>query len=362
MTSIPLVLPLRTEEAAALAELVYQQLEGKTLTEDQRKRFASRVPSLALKSFTPFPGSLQRDPIHLSTYYIAVDARGEGAPRAMLLRIALGSSPASGLFPGAMLIGRMRTESGREVVMNAIPFDFTDHGSLRVFAEQVDRAFLPRRQGPLSAIAVASREPERTFPVALQAFRNLLKATGANLACVVGDFHAGLWAAIRAGWREGYSAEAPPLVVHSREAEPIADAGYTSYPIDASAVLKTGGREVFLKLNEDLYDRVTRMKADFETSLRGGGDISSFLRRMKERGRHVDRVTVDPGADLKSLAETARQFNVTLSFAGGFGREASVGGRFHYRISAEELDSAVDGPGAYIERMASALLDQDGSR
>ena len=44
MSLIPLVLPLKANEAAALADLVYQQLEGHPLTPDLRNRFAARLP------------------------------------------------------------------------------------------------------------------------------------------------------------------------------------------------------------------------------------------------------------------------------------------------------------------------------
>ena len=67
MTSIPLILPLNAGEAAALGDLVYQQVEEKRLPGDLRNRFAARVPSLGLKTFTPLTGSLQQDPIHPST-------------------------------------------------------------------------------------------------------------------------------------------------------------------------------------------------------------------------------------------------------------------------------------------------------
>src|SRR5947209_1352572 len=96
---IPLVLPLRAGEAAALADILYQQVDGKPLTVDVRNRFAGRLKHLNLESITPYPGSLQNDPIHPSAYYMAVDALGGGSPQPMLLRIALASAPASGLFP-----------------------------------------------------------------------------------------------------------------------------------------------------------------------------------------------------------------------------------------------------------------------
>jgi hypothetical protein len=200
MSMIPLVLPLSANEAAVLAELVYSQLEGQPLTTDLRNRFAARLPQLGLETFTPFPGSLARDPIHPSTYYIVIDTLTAGA---MLLRIALASSPASGLFPGAMLIGRMRPGGGREIVINAVPFQSTDRESLRTFANQVDPAFLPRPQGAQSAIVVEGED----FAAAFRAFRAILKSTGLNLAAVAGDFDIALWSAIRAGWREGWNAQ-----------------------------------------------------------------------------------------------------------------------------------------------------------
>ena len=134
----------------------------------------------------------------------------------------------------------MRPGGGREVVVNAIPFDSTDHDNIRRYAEVVDNAFLPRPQGSQSAIAVGNRHPEISLPAVFHAFRTLLRKTGANwprrcslatremttddaIAARDGEnptaaghtrvsirhlYHAGLWAAIRAGWRDGYNAEA----------------------------------------------------------------------------------------------------------------------------------------------------------
>jgi hypothetical protein len=54
----------------------------------------------------------------------------------MLLRIALASSPSSGLFPHSQLIGRMRSNSGVEIVINAIPFAPSDRLNVRTFVER----------------------------------------------------------------------------------------------------------------------------------------------------------------------------------------------------------------------------------
>jgi hypothetical protein len=330
MSMIPLVLPLKANEAAALADLVYQQLEGNPLTTDLRNRFAARLPQLALETFTPFPGSLARDPIHPSTYYLAIDT--QSGP--MLLRIALASSPASGLFPGAMLIGRMRPGGGREIVINAVPFHSSDHAAVRTFAEQVDPAFLPRSQGPQSAIvvegpsysAITSSQllpnPDRQggdFAPAFRAFRAILKSTGMNLAAIAGDYDLALWSAIRAGWREGWNAQT---------SDPSA-VDYTKYSVEGTS-----------EQLEEIYDRIRAAKAghvfDFEIST---SHIPHPLDWMKSRGKPVQFIKVNADEDLKPLAALARQYNAILSFTGDAPLEQiglATAGRFHYRMKGDE--------------------------
>src|SRR5712672_901248 len=134
---------VRASEAGALADLLLQQVEARALTDDVRSRLAARIKSLRLSNLNVFAGSLQKDPIHPSVYYIAVGKLAE-AGSTMLLRIALASSPSSGLFPNSQLIGRMRTGSGREIVINASPFAPSDRTNIRTFVERVDTAFAPR--------------------------------------------------------------------------------------------------------------------------------------------------------------------------------------------------------------------------
>ena len=312
MSLIPLVLPLRANEAAALADLVYQQLEGQPLTTDLRNRFAGRVTQLAIETFTPFSGSLARDPIHPSTYYIAIDT--PSAP--MLLRIALASSPASGLFPGAMLIGRMRPGGGREIVINAVSFSSSDREHIRTFAQQVDRAFLPRPQGPQSAIV--SEGPD--FGAAFRAFRAILKSTGVNLAAISENFDTALWSAIRAGWREGWNAQTT---------DPSA-ADYTKFSVTGT-----------LEQLEEIYGRIHAAKAGhvFDFEIAAPGDIAHALEWMKSRGTLVQFVIVNP--DLCDLAAVARQYNAMLSFSGATAAQLericiATGGRFHYRMQGDE--------------------------
>ncbi|HLJ18119.1 MAG TPA: hypothetical protein VKV15_26735 [Bryobacteraceae bacterium] len=251
MTAIPIELPVRANESAALADLIFQHAEGKPLTEEARNRLATRAASLRLQSVIPYFGSLQHDPVHPSTYYIAVDAQSGGKMRHLLLHLALASSPASALFPHSVLIGRMRIGGGPEIVANAIPFAHTDRNAIRTFAEEVDRDFLPRSQGTRPAISAGDQHPDISLPAAFQAYRTLLKSANVNLAAIVGVYDSGLWAAIRSGWREGYTAEAEPIVITGTTNEEVAQSvsaakdriesatGFTKFSIDASALFDT---------------------------------------------------------------------------------------------------------------------------
>ena len=479
---------LKANEAAALADLLYQEVDGKPLTGDARDRFAARLSSLAIETFTPFPGSLQQDPVHPSTYYVAIDENGDKKNRGLLLCIARTSSPANHLFPDAMPIGRMHPGGGREIVISAIPFSSTDHANVRSLAEKVDRVFLPRPQGAEPAIAAGNRHPEISLPAVFRGFRSVLKSTGINLASTVqlsatremalasviaqrdGEdptapghtrvsiehlYHAGLWAAVRAGWRDGYNAEADHFIVTGNTDDEIrssvdaakqaiqAAAGYTKFTTDTSRLFEIradvrhpqpwGDSEVderfsqvfsaeeqkwlasqfpqfdratlrrlavkfgrSLKLNEELYDYIARVKSghtfDFEPSLDEAETLTTpdelrfYMQWLKERGRPAQLVPpnlgfkkrqaypetiaqleayahhkmwpelirrvagefggnplAELGARVNELAGVAREFDGTLSIHSGSGKQESVleeigratDRRFNYKISGE---------------------------
>ena len=85
MTPVPLDLPLRPPEAAEVANLVFTLAERKPLNDEVRGRVASRLAAMRLESLRVYPGSLNRDPVHHSTYYLAADGQnGE----ALLLHMA----------------------------------------------------------------------------------------------------------------------------------------------------------------------------------------------------------------------------------------------------------------------------------
>ena len=219
MMTVPLELPLRANEAAALADLILQMGERQPLSPELRNRLLSRIPSLGLESVRPFMGSLVKDPTHASTYYLAIDAISPaGAVKPFLLHMALSSAPASAHFTKPILIGRMRPGGGREIVVNAIPFGPGDTIAIRTFGEHVDRGFLPRPQGHLASISTAIVDPARDLPQAFDAYTAALDEFRANLAAPIrvedspetleSSYAWALWAAIRAGWREGYTIEA----------------------------------------------------------------------------------------------------------------------------------------------------------
>lgn len=224
-----------------MGNLVFDQAEGRPLSDDVRNRIAARATVLRLDTIKPHFGSLERDPIHPSAYYLAVD----GVQREpLLLYLASATAPTSSIFYKPLLIGRGRRVNGPEMVINAVPFGPASQENLRKFAIQINTAFLPRPQGSRTAIAIGASYPEACLPAAFEAFRAIQKRTGRNLAalCVAPGaaparevYHTGLWAAIRAGWRDGYSAGADITVGESldsaREAIRYA-AGFSFFSVD----------------------------------------------------------------------------------------------------------------------------------
>jgi hypothetical protein len=205
-------LPVSPSECAKLAVLVLEQAAEKPLTDEVRARIGARLPLVKLEGIKPWVGSLERDPIHPSAIYLAVDAQiSDGPETSLLLRIAPNATPSSGLFPNSILIGRMPGPKGIELVVNAIPFAHTDATPIRTFIEKVNRAFQPRPAGARSAILVETSSPQAVLPAAFEAFREILRTRSLNLAGAA-DAQTAAWSAIRTGWREGYITEAKDFI------------------------------------------------------------------------------------------------------------------------------------------------------
>ena len=381
MTPVPLDLPLRPAEAGELAILIFDQAERKPLNDEVRNRLAARAAVLRLETVTPYFGSLVRDPVHPSSYYLAVDA-GRGEP--LLLHLASATAPTSSIFYKPLLIGRMRRPNGPEIVVNAVPFGPSDHENLEKFVSHVGAAFLPRPQGLRPAIAVSS-----DLPAAFDGFRAILKRSGQNLAATAANpaasgrdfYYAGLCAAIRAGWREGYSAGVQ-LAVAGDNIEAAREtirkaAGFTRFSTNTSSLFREAGdgaapedrawildefvrlfeigEAVYeftppdalrlaatfgpaLKINEQIHEWIRQARSalktgrsfDFEPSLEGAATITTpqelifWLHWLKARGHGAQLAAPNLGGEgwaerLKEFAAIALHYQCALSIRSGAG-------------------------------------------
>jgi hypothetical protein len=321
-------LPLRPAEATELANLIFDHAERKPLTDELRSRLAARAAAFKLKSITPYFGSLERDPVHPSAYYLAVD----GHDSSQLLYIALATAPTSSIYHKPLLIGRMRRLNGPEVVINATPFGPADRENVETFAAHINSAFYPQPQGARSTITV-----EDDAPVAFAFFRAQHRRTGKNLAALAGDYHATMWAAIRAGWRAGYTVAADYVVE-------LYNAAYSRFGVTVPLT------EAGLKAAEDAHEQIRRARwglkisraFDFELSFHppaSAEETRAALDRLRE-GAHAPQLVGWPASrELDEMAGIARQLQVTLSFTyEGESAQAvqavgrATGGRFNYRV------------------------------
>ena len=326
MSSVPLSLPVRAAEAAALADLVLQVTGRGPLNDAARHQLAARLGSLGLTSFSALPWSLAADPSGTRTFYIAVDAQ---AP--WLLHIAPAASPASALFPNPTLIGRMRTPLGEEVVVNAIPFGPAHEAAIVTYSERLDRTIQPRPQGNQSLLLAAVHEPDAAFAQ----FRMVARKYGLHVAAFETEPAPELtWAAARNGWREGYSA----LGVTRREA------------LDLAAAIELRRELRLLDINLNLGAAAPSTAEE----------VRVILRRLRDDDVAVQAITVripaEPGAEVRAMQETARQFGTLLRVEGSSGHSdawlaalgAAAGGRLYYRMHPEQ-------PVARIAEMAGFL-------
>ncbi len=200
--------------------------------------------------------------------FLALDANGTG------LLLQAGGKAGTGGLGNPIYSGSLDGKTVR-----VYPFGSHDWDNIRAFAENIDPEFLPRPQGAQPAIAAGNRHPEISLPAVFEAFAEILDETGVNLASTVqlsatremtldagiaardGSnptapghtrvsirhlYHAGLWAAIRAGFRSGYNAEADHFIVSGANDAEIAKclewvkesirhaAGYTKFTTDTS--------------------------------------------------------------------------------------------------------------------------------
>ena len=121
----------------------------------------------------------------------------------MLLHIALAAAPTSSIYYKPPPHRSHAPPQRAGDVINAIPFSAgpTAPNMWRSFAARINPAFYPQPQGARDH----DHGREQIIPAAFDMFRAIQKRTGKNFAALSGDYHAALWASIRAGWRSPYT-------------------------------------------------------------------------------------------------------------------------------------------------------------
>ncbi len=294
----------------------------RALTDDLRNRLGVRAGALTAETIRPYFGSLERDPIHPEVFYLAVDGVDE---QPLLMRFAPSSTPSSGLFPKAILIGRLRV-GPQETVINAVPFGPNDSERIRTFAWRVNTAMLPKVQGCKATLSVPVQ------PGVFDNFRTIAKPLGLNVACLSGDLDSILWQAIRSGWRDGYSAESADAAI----------AGYSRYIVPAGADLlarleQIARARVPLKLGR-VFDWELQLDDDFPAD-----EAERILEECKAAGKPAQYIGFTSGRAPVNDAWLAlsRRQSVAFSFSGLDSEPAALsdtaralGPRFNYRAGA----------------------------
>jgi hypothetical protein len=338
VTPVPIDLPVRPPEAAELARVIFQQAEGKRLSDEVRNRIASRATQLRLETIRPCFGSLAREPVHHGTYYLAVDGIG-GVP--LLLHMAPPSAPTSGIFHKPLLIGRLA-----DVVINAIPFGPADADNVAAFVDRIDPAFAPRPQGARPAIAIAG-----DLAAAFEAFRGVLRRSGKNLAATCGvPLATAQWAAIRAGWREGYSAAGDEIAS-------------THFTVEAATPEDAANRHE--RIREARSAAKLARAFDFELSFASApapttaDEFRAALEFLKDAGHAAQWVAprLEGLGRLDELAAIARLFQCGIAIDSSPEHDAALdtiaratAGRYFYKVCSQTGDSA-----ARVEFLAAHL-------
>ncbi len=349
------------------------RIRGRDLNDEARQE--------AVKAGPQPPGgrvhyaSLARDPSAQDVYYLAADLDGPRLLRSMPERV------------------------------DVSPFASTDREAIRDFAERIDRSFLPRPQKDQPAVAVGNRHPEISLPAAFDAFGRIVRSKGVNMASTVqlsatremttddrlaarsGEnpteightrvsiehlYHAGLWAAIRAGWRAGYNAEADHFIISGATEAEIARsidqtkqaihaaAGYTKFTTDTSRLFRLEadprhpqawgeaqveqeferllspeerswvmgefGRSFSINGRSYSFDpsEIRRLAVKFSQSLQLNEDLYDYIQKVKrESGRRVE-LDFEPSIDEAETLTTARELIFYMHWLAARGRRAPL--------------------------------------
>ena len=353
------------------------------LTDDLREQVAKSAPS-GEEGWRLFYQSLSRHPADPGTFYLAADRLGDPEPHKLLV------------------FSRVSREASKEDAMCEVrPFAATDREAVQNFASTIDPSLLPRPQREQPAVAVGNRHPEVSLPAAFDAFGRILNDTGLNMASTVqlsatremtvdegiarrdGEdptaightrvsiehlYHAGLWAAIRAGWRHGYTAEADHFIISGSTPDEIAASteatkeairrasGYTKFTTDTSRLFQLEAdtrhpnawsdqqveAEFAQTLSEDErswvlaefespaaldgYDyrfspaEVRRLAVKFAESLKLNEELHDFIREQKQGGKF----DFEPSIDEAETLTTPKELLFYMHWLAARGRPASL--------------------------------------
>jgi len=273
----------KVEEARALAELVLKASEQGSPSDESRDWLAGELKTRTYSSLRPCPASFEKDPSSGASFYLVADAVAGSCVQSLLLQVSPAEAGAAPRFENPLRQERLTFPDGKQADVRTYAFSPDDRETVRRFAEEVAPAFLPRPQRALPAIAAGNRHPEISLPAAFAAYGTILKEFGTNWASTVqlsatremstddviaargGEdpvavghtrvsirhlYHAGLWAAVRAGWRAGYTAEADHFIVAganeteiARSIETVKEAirhaaGFTKFTTDTSRLFE----------------------------------------------------------------------------------------------------------------------------
>ena len=337
-----------------------EKTAGRELTDSLRDEIAGSAPSGGAEWRFCFP-SLTRDPQDDGTLYLAADQLGErGGPK---LLVFSAGGPGEG------------ESAGECEVRNFAP---TDREAIRDFATRIEPRFLPRPQRERPAVAVGNRHPEISLPAAFEAFAQIFKDSGVNMASTVqlsatremtldeniaarkGEdpteightmvsiehlYHTGLWAAIRAGQRNGYTAEADHFIISGSTAEEIAAsteatkeairraAGYTKFTTDSSRLFRLQADT----RHPEAWDS-TRVDTEFAAALSAEEQkwiFGEFARPIAVEGTEY-RFTAEEVKRLAVKFSESLKLNEELY---DFILEQKQGGEFDFEPSIDEAET-----------------------
>jgi hypothetical protein len=372
---------IQPESLSKIADVLIACPLDAEMRPELRETLAARLGALELADLHLHPASLTQDPDHHARYYLAADTLAESSSpgrwqRGVLLALYADGQSTVPSFPKFDSSLRFEIEAS-PWTLYAIPFSPTDYENVAYFAKEIAPEFLPRPQGPQPAIACGNRHPEISLPAAFSAFQSILDRTGLNVASTVqlsatremttdaviqardGEdpvaightrvsikhlFHTGLWAAVRAGFRGGYNAEADHFIISGhteeeiqtalrRSEQAIADAaGYTKFTTDTSRMfdLRADERHPQPYTAEEIEERFASLysedqRAWIEEQFRESLQVEDYTYSFSTEDIHRLAVKFGPSIQLNErLYDKIRAAKEAAGFRPDFDFEPSV--------------------------------------